>query len=571
MSPTEATEKHGGRVRGGRFDVAVLLVCAAVLAVMRLHAFSLPLETDEANYAYIGGRLLAGDRLYVDVWDHQPPGVFVLFAAAACVFGDEPFVFRCLSAAFSLATLFLIWAILRQRGGRGAGEPAYKRTAWAAAGGALLFALASSDPGTAGEGCNREIYMNALILAGWWCVMRRPSPTTTSVLVAGLLLGLASTFKTIVAVHWFCLAGWFIWSMGRRMRPDATGMAGAPHKPTAHRLISIVLWFAAGPLAIWLAVFGYFAVTGRFSEFYEAVFRFNMGYSQGGDAFVSRFTQFFQPDRHPFIFDSAVALWLGGIVSAFLLPVVGVFRRDHAATAVFALLAAGYITICLPAQFWPHYYYLLIPPLAVAVPMAAALVGDFVARCVARLGTGGAAWATPVILAGLACWLGYTQWRDYVSRTPYQITVKRYNSRDFFGRAHGYNVARVTDPSDTIFVFGNDTGIYYYSKRRCASRYTMATGLREEYHGADRRRVVLLKELERNRPRIILETGERHFEDWLAFLQRHYEPIGVDLHDRRRVPIMPVWGLKDRPVARVDWDWDRSQIGVERTFGGAKR
>ena len=56
-----------------------LAMAGAILLAFRLHAFDLPLETDECNYIYIGSRLLAGDRLYVDVWDHQPFGVFVLF------------------------------------------------------------------------------------------------------------------------------------------------------------------------------------------------------------------------------------------------------------------------------------------------------------------------------------------------------------------------------------------------------------------------------------------------------------------------------------------------------------
>ena len=61
-----------------------------VLILFRLHAFGLPLETDECNYAYFGARLLEGDWLYVDLWDHQPPGVFVLFAGIIAVFGDDP-------------------------------------------------------------------------------------------------------------------------------------------------------------------------------------------------------------------------------------------------------------------------------------------------------------------------------------------------------------------------------------------------------------------------------------------------------------------------------------------------
>ena len=70
-----------------------LVLAGVVLVGLRLHAFELPLETDECNYAYIGDRLLAGDRLYVDVWDHQPFGVFALFAGVSALFGSEPVVF----------------------------------------------------------------------------------------------------------------------------------------------------------------------------------------------------------------------------------------------------------------------------------------------------------------------------------------------------------------------------------------------------------------------------------------------------------------------------------------------
>jgi hypothetical protein len=80
----------------------VVLVAAGVLIAMRWHAFGLPLETDECNYAYIAQRLLAGDRLYVDVWDHQPFGVFAMLAGVIAVCGDAPIVFRLLAVGFSL-------------------------------------------------------------------------------------------------------------------------------------------------------------------------------------------------------------------------------------------------------------------------------------------------------------------------------------------------------------------------------------------------------------------------------------------------------------------------------------
>ena len=81
-------------------------------------SFDLPLETDECYYVYFADRLLAGDSLYVDVWDHQPPGIFVLFAAVIAVFGDAPEVFRWMALVASLATMTFIFSLANRAGGR---------------------------------------------------------------------------------------------------------------------------------------------------------------------------------------------------------------------------------------------------------------------------------------------------------------------------------------------------------------------------------------------------------------------------------------------------------------------
>ncbi len=31
--------------------------------------------------------------------------------------------------------------------------------------------------------------------------------------------------------------------------------------------------------------------------------------------------------------------------------------------AILSMTAASFLAVCLPAHFWPHYYYLLIPPM----------------------------------------------------------------------------------------------------------------------------------------------------------------------------------------------------------------
>ena len=311
---------------------AAVLLAAIVLVLMRWHAFGLPLEADEGNYAYIGQRLLAGDRLYVDVWDHQPPGVFMLFAGVIAVFGSEPVVFRWVAVVFSLATLGFVVAILHRRGGPGP-----------AVGGAVLFALVSSDPATSGEGCNREIYMTTLIVAAWWCVLRKGGSGPGSVVAAGLLLGVASALKTIVALHWLALGAWLV---VRELRNASRGGG-------LWRATRTVLLFGAGPAVVWLAAFAYFGATGRYDDFVDAVFRVNLSYSASEDSFFVRFGRFFRPPGHEFPVYSALPLWLGGVAGIVVLAAATIARRSGTAACILALLVASFVAICLPGQFWP--------------------------------------------------------------------------------------------------------------------------------------------------------------------------------------------------------------------------
>lgn len=526
----------------GSWTYAGLLAAGALLAAFRLHAFDLPLENDECNYAYIGQRLLAGDRLYLDVWDHQPFGVFALYAGVIGLFGDAPNVFRWMTAGFALVSLTMVHAILRRTSGP-----------TAAMVGAFFYAIVSADPGTAGEGCNREIYMNALILTAWYlAIIGAERQRNWALLTAGVSLALASSLKTIVAVHWLLLAAWLIF--------DALRDGSASRTWT--RAVRRAGLLAIGPLILWLGTITYFFATERGGEFVDAVFGFNLSYSSASTSFFLRFADFFAPQRHRHIFDSALPLWLAAVPASAWLLYGALRRRTPHVLLMLALLIAGYITVCLPARFWPHYYYLLIPPMVIVVTHSAASVARAINAPSNESSTGRMILsAFCLLLVPLAA--ATMQYRHYLSRPPFGITIDRYNSRDFWGRAQGENVRRVTKPDDTIFVYGNDAEIYYYARRRCASRFTMITGLQGAYSGVNRRREILMRELQANPPRLIVVLfDEPPFEEWTAFLQRHYgAPVGWDFHDRTGEPIMFVLARRDQPIETIDWNWDRSQVG----------
>jgi putative effector of murein hydrolase LrgA (UPF0299 family) len=241
---------------------------------------------------------------------------------------------------------------------------------------------------------------------------------------------------------------------------------------------------------------------------------------------------------------------------------VCVVGRGLNALTIVLLFLASYVAICLPGRFWPHYYYLAVPGLVIGVAVLVERLSTWFSEYWS-FGTFGSRILRVIIYIVVPIGLGVTEVRDYLLQPPFGITVKHHNSRDFWGQAQGENVAAVTDPDDTVFVFGNDASIYYYSHRPCASRYTMITGLGAGMRGAEERRWILLSELERTRPRLIAVLfDEPPWPEWRLFLEKYYgEPAGWDFGDRTQKPIMFVVARKDHPIRPIDWNWDRSAVG----------
>lgn len=496
----------------------------------------------------------------------------MLFAGVIAVFGDAPTVFRWMGVVSSVTSLFLIYGFLR----RISSGPA-------ALLGVILFSVVSSDPGTGGEGVNREVFMNTLVLAAWWLatLWRRPGTGLASfasqdsdetetnggrdsqarrnlaIAGAGLSLGLASLLKTNVAVYWFLLAAWIVLCASRRN--------SGRHAATT---LSTLAAFSIGPALLWASTFVYFAATGRLQDMVDAVFLVNLDYADTKGAFLSRFAMFFTPPRFPHVFDSAFPLWLGAGTALAWLLITSIVRRNSARLLVLVLATAAYLAVCLPGRFWPHYYFLLIPPAVIAAATCLGSIIGAISSITARRGLSPLRFVIPVVFVAAVM---TTEYRHYLSINGIEITKARYNTRDFWGRAQGRSVARVTSPEDSVFVYGNDAAIYYYSGRKCASRYTMITGLHPQMRGFEERRRRLMEDLRAARPRLILVVFDQEpFEDWKAFLNAEYgQPVGWDFHDETGKPIMFVLARKDAPVESIEWNWDRAEAAASSILPSA--
>src|SRR5205814_2738199 len=114
-----------------------------------------PFHGDICAYALIGHEMLAGRKLYSDLWDHKPPLHYATYAAAEKLVGygwGEIFLLNVLGAA---ATLLGVYSAGRACGaGRGGGLLA-----------AGLWTLLSADLPMMGNQPNAELFINAFMTA----------------------------------------------------------------------------------------------------------------------------------------------------------------------------------------------------------------------------------------------------------------------------------------------------------------------------------------------------------------------------------------------------------------------
>jgi len=107
---SDPEERSGRRTSDAVIVVAAAALCLPILAIGLFAALARTDDIDAFLYAYYAKRMLAGQRLYADLWDNKPPGVFWADALGLLLSGGRFWgvVLVCsLAAAGSCVMLFL--------------------------------------------------------------------------------------------------------------------------------------------------------------------------------------------------------------------------------------------------------------------------------------------------------------------------------------------------------------------------------------------------------------------------------------------------------------------------------
>lgn len=472
--------------------IAALAGLGALIFFLRLHTYEEPLERDITTYAVIAHEMTAGKALYSDLWDHKPPAIHVTYAAAELVAGygrDSIFLMNILAAVATMLGCY--FTASAGGGGRTGGFIA-----------AALWALASGDLALEGNQPNTEVFLNAFLTAAFAIVVRAKDGNLglRNALLVGLLFAAASLYKQVVVVQAALVALAYL----------ASAATGARKKA----LFDVATIGLVG-VAAWGLTFTYFAARGHASAFYEAVFVYNRWYSGELLANLGQITSW--PDVSPEVL--AVILSIGTLATVgLILGLAAGPRRPW--VLLFTFVIATHVAVLLPGRFFPHYYQLWLPPLAIGAAWAVTLLKRVLPMRVSWLSYG---------VAGAACCVLVMLEAPYYQIPAESWSAQKYGTIFLETDNLANKIDRLLPAGATFYEWGNESGLYFASGRQPPSGIVFAYPMLAGPLAAKLSRR-LLSDLEKGQPDLIVADAQTlaHTprEHPLAiWLKANYEPF----------------------------------------------
>jgi len=181
--PTGVAGTKAGEARTSLLSRALLALAVLFVVVRALPILSFPMGRDQATYLVVGKGLLEGKQLYRDLWDIKPPGIFIVYAGIAKLFGRAMWSVAMVDILLLLLISYLLFRFTEPYLGRAGAAPAVM--VHASMHGEMAYFWITQP----------ETFQVACVLAGYLLMKRRGRWWEASSFVAGLLLGYACWLK----------------------------------------------------------------------------------------------------------------------------------------------------------------------------------------------------------------------------------------------------------------------------------------------------------------------------------------------------------------------------------------
>ena len=489
----------------------IILIVVLTTAALRIRLLEVPLERDEGGYAYTAQLILQGIPPFAQAYDMKMPGLYAVYVLILVIFGQTLAGIHLGLLVINAATIVLLFFLGRRLLDTTAGLMA-----------SASYAVMSLSQYVQGFSANAEHLLLLPVLGGILLMLRAiESGRLRTFFGAGLLLGLALAIKHHSMFFIAFAALYLFFSYFSR-----------PANRWMRYLLEYTLFALGAIIPFGLLCLG-FLYLGLFDKFWFWLFEYLREYSSlipfsaGLDILKLRVSGMAQ---------ASIPLWiLAGIGLTAL-----VWNRNTRKRSLFfsSFLLFSLLPIVPGYRFFPHYFVLILPPVALltgaAVSSIAALLAGYKSPVIRKI--------LPNLLAAGAILYPLLVERAYLFRlSPNEISRAAYGEGFPFPESMeiANYIKKHTLADDCIGILGSEPQICFYARRRSASAHIYVYPLMGKHKYARAMQLEMIQQIESARPKFLVfvnmqtswtvQPGSETliFEWFRHYTRRHYRKVGV--------------------------------------------
>lgn len=460
--------------------LGALLAIILFTSAIRVRLLEAPLERDEGACAYMGQLMLAGIPPYAESHDMKPPGLYAAYALIMAVFGQTIVGIHLGLLVVNAGTTVLLFLLAKRLFGDMEGLVT-----------AAVFAVLSLGQGVQGVFANAEHFVILPAIGGILLLLRAvKSGHLLTVFLSGFLLGTGFIIKQPAAcfiafgglylLYSQFRAGGVVWS--RCLLKCGLFAAGAVFPFT---LSCLILW-----------------CIGVFDKFWFWTFTYPGAYvsstplSVGLDFLKGNFLR---------VTEQGTGLWILAGIGLTTIAWNKAIRAQVPFVVMF--LVFSFFSVCPGLYFRPHYFTLLLP----AASLLAGIGFNGISQWFSKDKSAALRKIVPVLIILIIIFQSvYIQRIFLFTASPDEVSRMTFGPNPFPESLQiAEYIQKHSSESDRIAVLGSEPQIYFYSRRRAATKYTIMYPIMGKHKYAKQMREQMIREIETNCPKFLVFVNIR--------------------------------------------------------------
>jgi 4-amino-4-deoxy-L-arabinose transferase-like glycosyltransferase len=493
--------------------VLVLVIVLFTIAV-RARLLGVPLERDEAEYAYSARLLLKGIPLYTESIEFlKLPGLYAVYALILAVFGNSVTGIHLGLLVVNTATIILMFLLGKRLFGSSTGV-------MVCAG----FAVLSISRRILGLATNAEPLLLLPAIGGILLMLRGvESQRQKDFFFSGFLLGLAFVIKQ-PAIFFIAFAILYIVYSYYKKRSELVS-----HYKVNYLLFLLGLLIPFGMICIYLFF------TGVFDEFFFWTIKFALIHGSALPFF--RALDHFR-GQMSYILSSSFMIW--GSAGVGLTALLWDKKARSRSFFVITFFLFSFLAVSMGSYFRPHYFILILP----AIALLAGLGISSIAGLFSNVNSAFVRTVIPVVLSVVIISSLVFAERVYLFQlSPEGVSRAIYGTNPFIEAIEiAKYIKERTSPDDRIAVIGSEPEIFFYADRQSATKYIVMYTLTGEHKYGRLMQQEMIDEIESAKPKYLVfvrvsmswllkQESEMLIFDWIKrYVPENYEIVGkVDI------------------------------------------